>query len=115
MGVFRLSVLFFLLSFAVQGATPEQTLATMDACREKVINSLSLGDKMSLRTAMDAIQGNPDLVAANRALANAPSAEARVDARKKVAALKLDLLVRKNPSLQPVVERIRAAEGSILH
>jgi hypothetical protein len=65
------------------GAGPEQTLAAMDACRDRVIDGLSLGDKMTLRSAMDAIQGNPDLVAANRAVANAPSAEARVVARNK--------------------------------
>jgi hypothetical protein len=95
------------------GATPEQTLAAMDACRDRVINGLSLCDKMALRTAMDAIQGNPELVAANRAVANAPSAEARVVARNRVAALKLDLLGRQNPSLKPILDKIRTAQALI--
>jgi hypothetical protein len=112
-GVFRLAVLIFMLSCWVEAASPEQTLAAMDACRDRVINGLSLCDKMALRTAMDAIQGNPELVAANRAVANAPSAEARVVARNRVASLKLDLLGRQNPSLKPILDKIRAAQASI--
>ncbi len=107
----------FLMSFGhpcpLLGATPEQTLAAMDACRDRVINGLSLGDKMALRAAMDAIQGNPELVAANRAVANAPSAEARVVARNRVASLKLDLLRRQNPSLKPILDKIRTAQALI--
>ncbi len=100
---------------ACQGlaSTPDQTLAAMDACRDRVINGLSLGDKMALRAAMDAIQGNPELVAANRAVANAPSAEARVVARNRVASLKLDLLGRQNPSLKPILDKIRTAQALI--
>jgi hypothetical protein len=107
----------FLMSFGhpypLLGASPEQTLAAMDACRDRVINGLSLGDKMALRAAMDAILGNPDLLAANRAVANAPSAEARIDARNRVAALKLDLLGRQNPSLKPTLDKIRTAQALI--
>jgi hypothetical protein len=112
-GVFRLAVLIFMLSCWVEAASPEQTLAAMDACRDRVINGLSLGDKMALRAAMDAIQGNPELVAANRAVANAPSAEARVVARNRVASLKLDLLGRQNPSLKPILDKIRTAQALI--
>lgn len=112
-GVFRLAVLIFMLSCWVEAASPEQTLAAMDACRDRVINGLSFGDKMALRAAMDAIQGNPELVAANRAVANAPSAEARVVARNRVASLKLDLLGRQNPSLKPILDKIRTAQALI--
>lgn len=112
-GMLVVSLLVLGHSCPLLGASPEQTLAAMDACRDRVIDGLSLGDKMTLRSAMDAIQGNPDLVAANRAVANAPSAEARVVARNRVAVLKLDLLGRQNPSLKPILDKIRVAQASI--
>jgi hypothetical protein len=97
-----------------QSQSPEQTLAAMEKCREQVISQLSFTDKMKMKAAMGAIKGNPELVAANNAVTKAPTPTAQVEARRKLASVKLDLIVRQDPSLRPVVEKIRAAQASIL-
>ena len=97
-----------------QTTSAEQTLAAMDKCREQVISQLSFPDKMKMKAAMGAIQNNPELIAANSAVQNAPTPQARIEARKALAKLKLDLIARQDPSLKPVVEKIRAAQSSVL-
>ena len=97
-----------------QTQSAEQTLAAMDKSREQVISQLSFGDKMKMRSAMGAIQGNPQFIAANAAVANAPTPEAQIQARRAFAKLKLDLIVKQDPSLKTVVEKIRAAQAAVL-
>lgn len=97
-----------------QNGDPEQVLAAMDKSREQVISRLSLSEKMKMKNAIGAIQDNPGFVAANDAVAKAPTPEARIEARKALATLKLDLIVRQDPSLKPVVEKIRLAQASVL-
>lgn len=63
---------------------------------------------------MDAIQDDPRFVAANNAAKNAPTPEAQIGARKALAKVKLDLIAQKDPSLKPVVEKIRAAQATVL-
>lgn len=94
--------------------TPTQILAAMDQRREQVISRLSLSDKMKFRSAMGAIQNNPQFVTANNAVANAVTPEAQIQARRALARVKLDLLEKQDPSLKPIVEKIRAAEASLL-
>jgi len=98
-----------------QTQSPQQVLVAMEKCREQVINQLSLGDKMKMRDAMNAIQGNPRFVAANKAVTDAPTPAAQIEARKNLAKVKLDLIEQQDPSLKPVVEKIRAAQASILN
>lgn len=97
-----------------QSKSPEQTLAAMEKCREQVISQLSFSDKMKMKSAMGAIQNNPQFIAANKAVTNAPTPEAQIEARKALAKVKLDLIVRKDPSLEPVVDKIRAAQASVM-
>ncbi len=99
---------------SAQTQSPQQVLAAMEKCREQVISQLSFGDKMKMRTAMDAIQDDPRFVAANNAVKNAPTPEAQIGARKALAKVKLDLIAQKDPSLKPVVEKIRAAQATVL-
>jgi hypothetical protein len=47
-------------------------------------------------------------------VANAPTPEAQIQARRAFAKLKLDLIVKQDPSLKTVVERIRAAQAAVL-
>lgn len=113
---------FFLLLAALclgaplqaQANSPAQTLAAMEKCREQVISQLSFSDKMKMKAAMGAIQANPQFIAANSAVTNAPNPEAQVEARKALAKVKLDLIARQDPSLKPIVEKIRAAQASAL-
>jgi hypothetical protein len=97
-----------------QTQSPEQVLAAMEKCREQVISRLSFSDKMKMKAAMGAIANNPELIAANNAVTNAPTPQAQVDARKSLAKMKLDLIEKQDPSLKPIVEKIRAAQASVL-
>lgn len=97
-----------------QTNSPTQTLAAMEKCREQVINQLSFSDKMKMNAAMGAIQTNSQFIAANNAVTNAPTPEVQIEARKALAKVKLDLIAQQDPSLKPVVEKIRAAQASVL-
>lgn len=97
-----------------QSRSPEQVLAAMDRCREQVIAGLSFADKMRMKAAMGAIQDDPKFLAASNAVKNAPTPESQVEARKALAKVKLDLIALKDPSLKPIVEKIRAAQASVL-
>jgi len=98
-----------------QTQSPEQTLAAMEKCREQVISQLAFSDKMKMRAAMGAIQSSPRFIAANNAVANASTPEAQITARKAFARLKLDLLAQQDPSLVPVIEKIREAQAAVLN
>ena len=97
-----------------QTQSPEQVLAAMEKCREQVISQLSFYDKMKMKAAMGAIANNPEFIAANNAVTNAPTPQAQVDARKSLAKVKLDLIEKQDPSLKPIVEKIRVAQASVL-
>jgi hypothetical protein len=97
-----------------QTQSPEQVLAAMEKCREQVISQLSFSDKMKMKAAMGAIANDPEFIAANNAVTNAPTPQAQVDARKSLAKVKLDLIGKQDPLLKPIVEKIRAAQASVL-
>jgi hypothetical protein len=98
-----------------QTRSPQQVLAAMEKCREQVISQLSFGDKMRMKSAMGAIQSSPRFIAANNAVANASTPQAQITARKAFAKLKLDLLAQQDPSLAPVIEKIREAQAAVLN
>jgi len=109
-----MTALTFQPALAAQNAADGPTLEAMEKCRERVIDGLSLGEKIRMKSAMNAIQGNPEFLAANKAVTDATTTEARMRARRNLAKVKLDLIARKDPSLQPVVARIRAAQSALL-
>jgi hypothetical protein len=86
----------------------------MEKCRTQAISQLSFSDKMKMKAAMSAIQTNPQFIAANNAVTNAQTPEAQIEARKALAKVKLDLIAQQDPSLKPVVEKIRAAQALVL-
>ena len=102
-------------TLSAQTQSPQQVLAAMEKCREQVISQLSFGDKMKMRAAMDAIQDDPRFVAANNAVKNAPTLEAQIEARKAFSKVKLDLIAQQDPSLKPIVDKIRAAQAMVLN
>jgi hypothetical protein len=112
--VFLAAVLVLGGPLLAQNANPEQTLAAMEKCREQVISGLSFSEKMKMKAAMAAIQNKPVLVAANSAVSSASTPEAQIEARKALSMVKLDLITRQDPSLKPVVDKIRAAQASLL-
>jgi hypothetical protein len=116
----RSLLLVLLLSFhgsqlQAQTQSPQLILAAMERCREQVISQLSFSDKMMMRAAMGAVQSTPQFIAANNAVTNAPTLEAQIVARKALAKVKLDLIAKQDPSLKPVVEKIRLAQTALLH
>lgn len=113
-GILGLAVMASISRLHAQTQSPEQILASMEKCREQVISQLSFSDKMKMKAAMGAIQDNPQFIAANNAVKNAPTPEAQIEARKALAMVKLDLISRQDPSLKPVVEKIRSAQASVL-
>lgn len=98
-------------SLSAQTQSPEQSLAEMEKCREQVIARLSFSEKMKMKAAMDAIRNNPEFAVANKAVQDARTPEAQVEARKALAKLKLSLIERQDPSLKPVVQKIRDSQG----
>jgi hypothetical protein len=97
-----------------QTQSPEQVLAAMEKCREQVISQLSFSDKMKMKAAMGAIANDPEFIAANNAVTNASTPQAQVQAKRALAKVKLDLIEKQDPSLKPIVEKIRAAQASVL-
>ena len=97
-----------------QTQSPEPVLASMEKCREQVISQLSFSDKMKMKAAMGAIANDPEFIAANNAVTNASTPQAQVQAKRALAKLKLDLIEKQDPSLKPIVEKIRAAQASVL-
>ena len=114
LGLVFSSVIAFGGRLPAQTGSSAQILAQMDQRREQVISQLSFSDKMKFRSAMGAIQNNLRLIAANKAVTNAATPEAQIQARKALAKVKLDLLEKQEPSLKPVVDKIRMAEASAL-
>jgi uncharacterized protein (DUF885 family) len=114
----RKTPIILLLAFSAhlgaQTQTPDQVLARMEKCRQQVINQLSFGDKMKMKAAMGAIQSNPQFISASNAVINATTPETQVQARKALATLKLNLLEKRDPSLKPIIEKIRMAQASVL-
>jgi hypothetical protein len=97
-----------------QTQSPEQVLAAMEKCREQVISQLSFSDKMKMKAAMGAIANDSEFIAANNAVTNASTPQAQVQAKRALAKVKLDLIEKQDPSLKPIVEKIRAAQASVL-
>ncbi|MCE9542712.1 MAG: hypothetical protein K8R38_04230 [Verrucomicrobia bacterium] len=114
LGSFLVAMLVLGSQLKAQTQSPEQTLAAMDQCREQVISQLSFGDKMKMKAAMGVIQSNPQFIAANAAVTNAPTLEDKIAARKTLAKVKLDLIAQQDPSLKPVVDKIRTAQAAVL-
>ena len=114
LGMLGLALLVSPAIVLAQEQSPQQELAAMEKCREQVISELSLADKMKMRSAIGAIQNNHQFIAANNAVTNAPTSKSKIEARKALARVKLNLIVRQDTSLKPVVEKIRAAQATLL-
>ena len=63
---------------------------------------------------MGVIQSNPRYITANDAVNNAATPSAKIEARKTLAKIKLDLIEKQDPSLKATVEKIREAQAAVL-
>jgi hypothetical protein len=109
-----MAAMTFGLRLQAQTQSPDQVLAAMEKCRDQVISRLSLSDKMKMKAAMGAIANDPGFIAANNAVKNAQTPQAQVQAKRSLATLKLDLIEKQEHSLKPIMEKIRAAQDSVM-
>lgn len=78
----------------------------------KHLAGLTQAERQQLRTAMKGIKNDPQLVAARQAVQDAQTKEAKQAARQAKRDVRRQLLLKADPSLQPVLEKIQATYGS---
>lgn len=79
---------------------------------EAVLQNLTDAEKAQLKAAKRKIHNNPQLGAANQAVKDAQTKEAREAAKKAKKQLKHDLLLKADPSLQPILDKITPGKPS---
>ncbi len=77
----------------------------------KYLAGLSEAERQQLKAAMKQIKEDPQLVSARQSLKEAQTKEAKQAARQEMRKVRHDLLLKADPSLQPVLDKIRAAHG----
>lgn len=78
----------------------------------KLLASLTPAERQQLKAAMKSIKDDPRLVAARQAVKDAGTVEARQAARKAKQQIRRELLLKADPTLQPVIEKVQAARLS---
>jgi Fe2+ transport system protein B len=92
--------------------TPSPVTATKHhgkKCEEKLQN-LTKAEKEQLKAAKKKIHEDPQLVAAKQAIKDAQTKEAREAATKAEKQLKHDLLLKEDPSLQAILDKIKSGK-----
>lgn len=78
----------------------------------KLLASLTPTERQQLKAAMKSIKNDPRLVAASQAVKDAGSVEARQAARKAKLQIRRELLLKADPTLQPIIEKGKASRLS---
>ena len=73
---------------------------------EAMLQNLTEAERAQLKAAKKQIHGDPQLVAAMQAVKDAQSKEAREEAIRAKQQLKCELLLKADPSLQPVLDKL---------
>ena len=73
---------------------------------------LTQAERQQLKAAMKSVKEDPQLVAARQAVKDAQTKEAKQAARQAKRDIRRQLLLKADPSLQPVLEKIKSAHGS---
>lgn len=83
-------------------------------CKEwlKVLNEQ---ERAQLKAAMKQIKKDPQLVAAHQAVKEAQTKEAKTAARETLRQTRRDLLIKADPNIGPVLEKVRAAREAKHH
>jgi hypothetical protein len=118
-----------LLSLALLGSLPlkAQTSGTQGteptaaaACQAKCgkghgkewLSVLNEKERSQLKAAMKQVKNDPQLVAARQALKDAQTKEAKATAQETLRQTRRDLLLKADPSLGPVLEKVKAARSA---
>jgi len=77
----------------------------------KGMESLTEAERQQLDVAMKKIADDPEWVAAKQSAKDAQTPEAKKEARKSMGKLRHDLLLKADPTLQPILEKMRPPGG----
>lgn len=80
---------------------------------DAMLQNLTDAEKAQLKAAKRKIHNDPQLAAANQAVKDAQTKEAREAAKKAKKQLKHDLLLKADPSLQPILDKITPGKPSV--
>lgn len=74
--------------------------------KEKALANLSDAERQQLKAAMHGIKDDPRLAAAHQAIREAQTKEARAEAKSAARQLRHDLLLKADPTLGPILDKI---------
>jgi hypothetical protein len=77
----------------------------------KGMESLTEAERQQLDAAMKKIADDPEWVAAKQSAKDAQTPEAKKETRKSMGKLRHDLLLKADPTLQPILEKMRPPGG----
>jgi len=80
--------------------------------KEKALANLSDAERQQLKAAMKKIKQDPQWVNARQAVKDAQTKEARTEAKTASRQLRHDLLLKADPSLAPILEKIKPGKGN---
>ena len=80
--------------------------------KEKALANLTDAERQQLKAAMHKIKNDPKLVSAREALKEAQTKEARKDAHQSLQQVRHDLLLKADPSIQPVLDKMKQGLGA---
>lgn len=80
--------------------------------KEKALANLSQAERQQLKAAMQKVKADPQWVAAHQAIKDAQSKEARTEAKTAARQLRHDLLLKADPSLAPILEKIQPGKAN---
>lgn len=74
--------------------------------QKKALANLTDAERQQLKSAMQKIKADPQLVASRQSVKDAQTKEARTEARKSVQQIRRDLLLKADPSLATILPKI---------
>lgn len=103
-------------SSGTQGSEPAQAATCFGkhgkgSCKEW-LSVLTEQERAQLKAAMKQIKSDPQLAAARQALKDAQTKEAKAAARETLRQTRRDLLMKADPNIGPVLDKLRAAKGA---
>lgn len=93
-------------------ATPQAHEKHCHDVKQRALANLSKAERQQLKAAMKKIKADPQLIAARQAVKDAQSKEARTEARTAARQLRHDLLLKADPTLAPILEKIQPEKAN---
>jgi Spy/CpxP family protein refolding chaperone len=109
------------VALKAQTQSPTPSASPAQACssckkqsdgRHAWLDSLSDPEKAQLKAAMQKVKNDPDFVSAKQAVKDAQTKEAKAAAHDKLNQVRHDLLLKADPTISPVLDKIVAAKSA---